>query len=323
MELRILIASIILPIAIVLGISSCTKEVKIDIPDYEQKLVIDGRIETGQPPLVLISKTQNIYAETSLENFLNSFQSGAIVTVSDGTNTVVLDEICSDNLPPGTEAIAAELFGIPEEELANYHLCAYTTFNTAIWGEVGKTYSLKVEFEGKTYTSSTTIEQPTALDSVYWKQDPDPDPGYGFSWARLSDPGNQYDAYMWEVKRINMVNGFPKDANFTKTYSPVFDDEFINGQTFDFGYENPMSWDEDEEVEDQNRGYYKLGDSVVIKLSKMSANVYDYYEKKYLQLQTNGNPFASPTFIPTNINGGAIGIWAGFSPSIDTLYCVE
>jgi hypothetical protein len=62
---------------------------------------------------------------------------------------------------------------------------------------------------------------------------------------------------------------------------------------------------------------------VVIKLSKLSPNVYDYLEKKYLQLQTNGNPFASPTFIPTNITGGAIGVWAGFSPSFDTLYCVE
>jgi len=318
MELRILGISI----ALLCFLGSCTKEVKIDIPDFQQQLVIDGRIETGQPPIVLISKTQDIYAETSLEAFLNGFQSGAIVTVSNGTDTVVLDEICSDNLPPGTEPIAAELFGIPEEDLANYHLCAYTTFNTVMWGEIGKTYSLKVEFEGKTYTSVTKIEQPTALDSVFWKQDPDPDPGYGFSWATLSDPPNQFDAYMWEVKRINIVDGAPKDANFTKTYSPVFDDEFINGQTFDFYYENPMSWD-DESISDKNKGYYKLGDSVLIKLSKMSSPVYDFYEKKYMQLQTNGNPFASPTMIPTNIVGGAVGVWAGFSPSYDTLYCVE
>ena len=318
MEFRILITAVIL----ILSFTSCTKEVKIDIPGYQEKLVIDGRIETGQPPIVLISKTQNIYAETSMEAFLNGFQSGAIVTVSDGTNTVVLDEICTDNLPAGTEAMAAELFGIPEEELANYHLCAYSTFNTSIWGEVGKTYSLKVELEGKVYTSVTTIEQPVALDSVYWKQDPDPDPGYGFSWARLSDPANQNDAFMWEVKRINIVNGEERDANFTKTYNPVFDDEFTNGQTFDFGYENPMTWD-DETVAPKNRGYYQQGDSVVIKFSRMSQDIYDYYSKKYLSLQTNGNPFASPIYIPTNITGGAIGVWSGFSPTFDTLYCIE
>jgi hypothetical protein len=317
MEFRIL--SIL---SLILVLTSCAKDVEIKLPEFEQKLVIDGRIETGQPPIVLISKSQNIYASTSLDAFLNSFESGATITVSDGTTSVVLDEVCTDNLPPGTEAIAAELFGVPEDELANYHLCAYTSFNTAIWGEVGKTYSLKVEFEGKIYTSVTKIEQPTALDSVYWKQDPDPDPGYGFSWARLSDPPNQFDAYMWEVKRINIINGAPRDANFSKTYSPVFDDEFINGQTFDFGYENPMSY-YDESVPGRNKGYYYQGDSVVIKFSKMSADVYEFYEKKYTQLQTNGNPFASPIVIPTNITGGALGVWAGFSPSFDTLYCVE
>lgn len=302
-------------------LSSCTKEVKIDIPGYEEKIVIDGRIETGMPPIVLISKTQDIYSPTTLDAFLNGFQSGAVVTVSDGTNTVVLDEICSDNLPPGTEAMAAALFGIPESELANYHLCAYSTFNTTIWGQVGKTYSLKVELNGETYTSSTKIVNPTALDSVYWKQDLGANQGYGFAWATLSDPGWQYDAYMWEVKRINMVDGATKDPNFKPTYNPVFNDEFFNGQTFDFYYENPSTWDDDL-VADENKGYYQQGDSVVIKFSKLDADVYEFLEKKYMQLQTAGNPFAAPTSIPTNIQGGAIGLWAGYSPTFDTLYCI-
>ncbi|WP_343633751.1 DUF4249 domain-containing protein [Fluviicola sp.] len=316
MEFRVLIA--LLSLIVFLG--SCTKEVKIDIPGFEEKVVIDGRIETGMPPIVLISKTQDIYSPTTLEAFLNSFQSGATVTVSDGTNTVVLDEICSDNLPPGTETMAAALFGIPEDELANYHLCAYSTFNTAIWGQVGKTYSLKVELNGEVFTSSTQIVTPTPLDSVYWKQDPGANAGYGYSWAKLSDPPG-FDAYMWEVKRINMVNGNTKDPAFKATFSPVIDDEFFNGQTFDFFYENPFTWD-DETVAGPDKGYYKQGDSVVIKFSKIDAAVYEFLEKKYMQLGTAGNPFASPTTIPTNIQGGAIGLWGGYSPSFDTLYCV-
>ena len=317
MELRILIFGFLVLSGL---LTSCSKEVKIDIPGYEEKLVIDGKIETGLPPIVLLSKTQDIYAPTNLESFLNGFQSGAVVTVSNGDTTVVLDEICSDNLPPGTEQIAADLFGVPVSELPNYHLCAYTSFNTAIWGEVGKTYTLNVLFEGKTYSSSTTILPPTPLDSLYWKQDQDPDPGYGFSFAQLSDPSIAGDNYMWEVKRINLVNGEPKDANFNKTYSPVFNDEFFNGQTFEFYYENPMSWG-DTDVSDKNKGYYKIGDSVVVKFSKMDKPVYDFWESKILQIQNGGNPFASPTTIPTNISGGAIGVWAGFSPWYDTLVC--
>jgi len=208
MEFRVLIP--LLSLMVFLG--SCTKEVKIDIPGYEEKVVIDGRIETGMPPIVLISKTQDIYSPTTLDAFLNGFQSGAIVTVSDGTTTVVLDQICSDNLPPGTEAMAAALFGISVEELANYHLCAYSTFNPAIFGQVGKTYSLKVELNGEVFTSSTQIVNPTPLTSVYWKQDPGANPGYGYSWADLTDPPG-YDAYMWEVKRINIVDGAPKERS--------------------------------------------------------------------------------------------------------------
>lgn len=301
-------------LSIIILFASCTKEVKIDIPGYQEQLVVDGRIETGQPPIVLLSRSNDIYSPTNLDAYLNGFVSGATVTVSDGTTTVVLDEICSDDLPPGTEDQAAELFGIPASELGNYHLCAYTSFNPAIWGQVGKTYYLTVEFEGKTYTSSTQILQPNNLVNTYWK----PDAGqteYGYSWATLADPANQFDGYRWEVK-------YSSETMFTKTFNPFFDDQFFDGLTFDFAYENPMSF-EDETLEDEFRGYYKLGDTIVIKLSKIDEAVYEFMEKKYTQMYSSGNPFATPTNIPTNIIGGALGVWAGYSPSFDTLICVQ
>lgn len=298
---------------------SCTKEVTIEIPGFEEKLVIDGQIETGQPPFVLISRSKDIYAPTDLDAFLSSFVSGAIVTMSDGTTTFTLDEVCTDNLPPGSEEFAEAIFGVPASELANYHLCAYTSFNPAAFGQVGKTYSLSVTFEGKTYTGSTQIVEPTALDSLFWKPEPDI-PDHGYSHAILSDPLNNFDAYKWEVKRINVVDGSPKDLRYQPTYSPVFDDEFINGETFEFFYENPMSYD-DETIPDNRKGYYKQGDSVVVKLSKMDFNVYEYMITRYTQLQSNGNPFASPTNIITNLQGGCLGVWAGYSPTFDTLVC--
>ena len=307
-------------IVVVFLLQSCTKEVEIDIPGYVEKLVIDGSITTGQPPLVILSKSKDIYAPTDQAAFLSGFVSGATVTVSDGTTTVQLDEICSDDLPSGTEEIAAQLFGVTVDELANYHLCAYTTFNQAIWGQIGKTYSLTVVVEGKTYTSETEIVPPVSLDSSFWVAD-DKYPDYGYSWATLSDPVGTYDTYMWEVKKINLgTDGQPANQFFTKTYTPVFDDVFFDGLTFDFFYENPMSY-KDTIIEDKYKGFYELGDTIVIKLSKMDRYVYDYFEKKYVQLTTAGNPFATPTNIPTNIIGGALGIWAGFSPSYDTLIC--
>jgi hypothetical protein len=312
----------ILYITLALLLFQCQKEVIIDIPGFEEQLVIDGRIETGQPPLVLLSRSKNIYAPTDIQSYLNGFVSGATVTVSDGTTTVQLVEICSDNLPPGAEIIASELFGIPVSQLASYHLCAYTTLDPTIWGQVGKTYALIVSFEGKTYTAETSILPPTPLVNTFWKHDGNL-LNYGYSWATLADPSGTYDAYRWDVKRINHnPDGSTKDLAFTPTYNPVFDDQFFNGLTFEFFFENPMSFD-DESVAGEYKGYYVLGDTVVIKLSKMDRKVYDFLEKKYVQVNSGGSPFASPTNIPSNISGGALGVWAGYSPAFDTLICTE
>lgn len=299
---------------ITLLITSCTKEVQIDIPGYEEQLVIDGSIETGMPPLVLLSRTNDIYSPTNLDAYLNGFISGAIVTVSNGTTTVQLDEICTDNLPAGTEELAAAIFGIPASEIVNYHLCAYTSLNSAIWGEVGKTYELTVTFEGKTYTSTTRILQPTPMVDTYWK----PDGSYtdrGYSWGKLNDPAGQYDAYRWEVKMKN-------DPTYTKTFNPFFDDDFFDGLTFDFAFENPMTCNGEYLPEDY-RCYFKEGDTIIIKLSKLDRESFEFMEKKYIQMYSAGNPFATPTNIPSNIKGGALGIWAGYSPWYDTLICVQ
>lgn len=298
----------------VFALSSCTKEVIIDVPGFVEQLVIDGRIETGQPPIVLLSKSKEIYAPTDIDAFLNGFISGATVTISNGTSSIQLDEVCSDNLPAGTEEIAAAMLGIPADQLANYSICAYTTLDPNFYGEVGKTYTLTVSYEGKTYSAVTSIVQPTSLVSTFWQ----PESGltnHGYSWATLADVANQYDAYYWEVKRLNDTLS---DFAFEPTYSPVFNDEFFDGLSFEFWYENPFG----EEMPDSTRWMYALGDTVVIKLSKIDYNSYEYFEKKMVQLQTAGNPFATPTNIPTNITGGALGIWAGFSTSFDTLICV-
>lgn len=309
---------IIAYIFILFTIVSCTKEVEIDIPGFEEKLVIDGRIETGQPPVVLISHSRDIYSPTDLEAFMNSFVSGAVVTVSDGTNTYPLTEMCTDNLPPGSEAFAAEFFGVSEAEIASYHLCAYVSLDPSSFGQVGKTYTLNVSYDGQSYSGSTQILTPTALDSVFWKPEDDLT-DWGYSWARLSDPIGSGDAYHWEVKRLNHdADGNPKDNGYKTTWSPVFDDEFIEGKTFDFFYENPMSW-EDETIPNDYKGYYHLGDTVVIKFSKIDPLVYEFLEKKHLQIQTNGNPFATPTNVISNLSGGCLGVFAGYSPTFDTL----
>jgi hypothetical protein len=297
---------------------ACTKEVQIDIPGYEEQLVIDGRIEPNSPPFVILSSSKDVYAPTNLEAYLNSFVTGAKITVSNGIKTVVLDEICTDNLPPGSENMVAQLFGIPAADLVGLHICAYSTFDTEIWGEIGKTYTLKVEYDGKEYNASTTLKTPIGLDKTFWKPEVKY-PDYGFGWASLSDPADDFNGYLMEVKRINLDSeGQEKDPVFTTIFNPAFNDEFVNGTTFDFGFNNPMSY-RDDSVPNEYKGYYRIGDTVVTRLTSLDASAYEFLEKKYLQINTAGNPFAVPTNVPSNFTGGALGAWIGYSPAYDTL----
>ena len=296
---------------LIMGLNSCSKEVKIDIPGFDEQIVIDGSIETGTPAIIFLSNSKDIYAPTDINSYLSGFISGATVTVSNGTITDTLTEICTDNLPAGFESIASAFFGLPIEQLVNLHLCAYVS--TGIVGEVGKTYTLKVLYNNKTYISSTKIENPTALDNLFWREQVNL-PGYGFSWAKITDSPIMGDAYRWEVKNLG-------DLFYSKPFQPFTDDRFYNGKTFEFSVENPMSF-KDQTIENQYKGYYKLGDTIVVKFSKLGKKEYQFFEKKYNQIYSGGNPFATPTNIPTNIEGGALGIWAGFSPWYDTLICV-
>lgn len=296
---------------LIVGLNSCSKEVKIDIPGFDEQIVIDGSIETGRPAIIFLSNSRDIYAPTDIDSYLSGFISGATVIVSNGTITDTLIEICTNNLPPELDSIAAEYFGVPIEQLVDLNLCGYVS--TGIIGEVGKTYTLKVIHNNKTYTSSTKIENPTVLDNLFWKEQANL-PGYGFSWAKITDSPVMGDAYRWEVKNIN-------DGSFSKPFQPFTDDRFYNGLTFEFSVENPMSF-RDSTIENQYKGYYKLGDTIVVKFSRLGKKEYQFFEKKYNQIFSGGNPFATPTNIPTNIEGGALGVWAGFSPWYDTLICV-
>lgn len=308
MELRILNLAYF---ALVLSVFwRCTKEVKIDIPGYKEQLVVDGRIETGQPAIVLLSKSANVYSSTNFESYLNSFVDDAVVVLSDGTQSVTLTKICTDDLPPGFEQIAAGIFGIPIEILVNLHLCAYVSLD--MFGEIGKTYTLQITHQDKQYSASSKIQNPVALDALFWQ----PEGNFtdrGFSWAKLSDPATTADAYLWEVKYL-------QDIQFSKTFNPYFNDKFFNGLTFDFAYENPMSF-QDTTSNNPYRGFFKYGDTIVVKMSKLGMNEYNYFEKKYNQIFSGGSPFAVPTNIPSNIQGGALGIWVAYSPWFDTLVC--
>jgi hypothetical protein len=300
---------------------SCTKEVELELPPFVEKVVVEGRIETGMPPFVILTKSRDFYGETGLDELANSFVHDAQITVSDGSNTVTLIEICANDIDPDLLPLVSEILGIDPEQLSLINFCAYTSLSLDFVGEVGKTYALNIQFEGETYTSQTTLAPAPVIDSLYFLIEPSKQE-HGFGWCVLNDNAATYNGHFFEMKRIHKNSlGEQADQFFRHSLSSAFDDTFFNGLTFKFGFTNIGSY-RDDDIADEFKGYYKTNDTVVVKLSSLDYAVFKFHEMKLIQVASEGNPFASPTYIPSNIEGGAMGCWAGFSPVFDTLICV-
>lgn len=301
-------------------LNACVKDISLDLPPYEPKIVVEGRIETGIPPFVLLSNSLDLYAPTSLDDIQNNFITDAEVYVNNGVDTVQLDLICTDSLDPQLIPIVAEILGMTPQDLQNINICAYSTVDPNWFGMIGTTYNLEIRWNGESHFSTTEIKMPLPLDSLFFSERPNL-PGFGFMSATLTDPAGPGDAYRWETRRLNKYSdGTDKDPVLLAPFNSAFDDQFFDGITFSFYYDNPGSY-EDSTVADQNRGYYAIGDTVVVKWSTIDLGVFEFLRYEDAQIANGGSPFASPINIPTNISNNALGLWAGFSPSYDTVVC--
>jgi len=283
-------------------------------------LVVEGRIETDGFPIVLLSKSQNVYAATDLMAYLGSFISDASVTVSNGQQSLDLELFTIAELPLASQKTVAEMLKVELHQVIFLPIPVFSTTNEALRGEVGKTYTLKIEENGKSHSGSTTLFPPVPLQALYWKPSTE-NAEYGFVVGRLADPANQYNAYKWEAKRITIqANGAELDTLFRRGPGSYFDDRYFDGLTFEFEAANRQRRKDTTHLEEFRR-YYRYGDIVVAKFSRIDRNVFDFFNKMNEQIGNAGNPFAVPVNAPSNING-ALGIWAGVSTWYDTVVCL-
>lgn len=316
-------AARLLPLALLLA--ACEKEITVDLPVTEPKVVVEGTIETGQPPIVILTRTQSYFAPTSISSIASIFIQDALVTVDDGNMVHVLDRICSSEIPEELLDEAAAATGLSAALLAQANICIWTKLNNSLLGEEGRTYRLRVEADGKVLTSATKLPSGIALDSTWFKlalRRPDDD-SLGFVWAHLSDPDTAGNAYRWYARRINLgTDGEPKDSRFIAPLFSVFEDRYVNGLSFDFNYnrgQQPYSDAEDDNNEES--GFFKRGDTVVVKFASIGLPEYQFYNTAYNNITSQGDVFSTPSNAQGNIEGG-LGVWAGFGVRFDTVICV-
>lgn len=269
----------------------CQKEITVDLPDVESKIVVDGGIYTGQFAQVTLTNSAGYFDPIDSSSLAGYLISNAVVTLTDGALIDTLRITFDPTLP------------IP-----------FVYRGSVIVGQPGRTYSLRVVADGKTATATTTIPQPIALDSTWYKLDGTQD-SLGFIWANLNDPAAIGNGYRWFAMRLT------KDDRFLPPFGSAFDDKFINGQDFDFAFNRPVE-PGSTAPDDQNgdRGYYRVGDTVLVQFCTIGIPEVEFFRTYESIIGNQGNPFAAPGVAETNVQGG-LGIFCGYAPSIDTVIC--
>jgi hypothetical protein len=278
-------------------VTACEKAISIQPETQKQVLVVDGTIENGQLPFIMLSTSLNYFSTINPEILLASQVSNAKVTISDGSVTRILKEF-KQSLGGG------------------YNLVYYSDDSTnpggAFRGEEGKTYQLTIDYNSNTYTSVTQIPRVVkTVDSLWWTPAPgnNPDTTNAVVMAKINDPvgyGN-YIRYFTKVNRGQFLPGF----------NSVFDDQVVDGTVYDAQVDRGIV--RDGIRNDEEYGYFKKGDTVTVKLANIDKATFDFWRTVEFGYQSVGNPFSSPTKVLGNISNGALGAFCGYGIQYKTL----
>ncbi len=260
----------------------CNDNLNLDIPEPDDKIVIDGWIDHGQFAKVLLTRNSPYFSIIDSASIRALVLTWAKVTVDDGENSEILTLRRNDDyFPP------------------------YIFEGNEIIGDTGKIYKITAEYGGKTAWAFTTIPSKVKLDTTYFKLEPNSD-SLGSINIEFTDPPETKNYYRILTKRIG------KDRRYNSLMVMSIDDIFFSGQKAELSLSRgPESF-----FLSEGNKYFKLGDSVSIKFCTIDKYHFDFwnsFQEEYLNAR---NPFASSlSEIKSNVQGDGLGIWGGYGAS--------
>lgn len=281
-------ASIPLILTIMLG-TACEKQIKVEVQDTKGMLVVEGMVEDGSFPSVTLSRSLDYFSKITPDQLLASFVHDAKITVSNGITTHQLREYRGN----GTY----------------FYTVDTADLSSAFVGERGTSYTLRIEVEGKTFTSITTIpEGRLSLDSMWWKRVEGKDTTKARLFVKVTDP----------PERGNYIRYFTarNKENFLPGLNSVFDDRVVNGTTFEVPLEAGV--DKNTTVDMDEYGFFKRGDTVRLKFCNVDHGTYDFWRTLDFAYTSTGEPFATSTRVLSNVKG-ALGYWGGYCVTYKTI----
>ena len=304
---------------------SCQEEITLDLPKADDKLVIEGSIENGFPPYIIITKNGGYFdpidSETFDNLFVNDIESVEIwYNDNDGVklDSVILEQITFfDSLPPiytDIDHVQAQ-FTSPQDRLP------YD------FSKSGRTYYLEIKWNNQVISSSTTIPEVTPLDCLWVEKSENSKEEYEYDIRALySDPADQDNFILLKSKRIqhfeykDSLECQAKDRpdNSLKLID-AGSDILINGESFetyfprpnDNGFPTGNYNSYHTEICDDGDTLVFKEDIVLIKYCQIDEPSLKFWRGLIRQVGTNGNPFSEPMNLVSNINNG-LGVFTGY-----------
>ena len=268
--------------------SSCNYDLDIDIPELDDKIVIDGWIEQNKKATVFLTANSPYFTTIDSASLRNLVLTRAKVTIDNGEETEVLILRRNENyFPP------------------------YFYQSNRISGEIGKSYTITAEYGGKTAWATTVITEPVDIDTVFFNL-AEGDDSLGVIHIEFTDPVESKNYYRILTKRVGI------DDKFNSILAMALDDKYFTGEKARFTLlRAPSSFI----TVDEDENYYRLGDTVAIKLCTISKDHYDFWNSYQEEILNVANPFASSlTEVLSNVKGDGLGIWGGYGAKYDTVY---
>ena len=256
---------ILLLSAFVALLSSCTKVVDLKLNEPENKIAVDGLISNrAGESFVKLAYTKGYLSSDAPETIID-----AQVSVRDNDGNLTLFTTPNNDglyLPP-----------------------------TNFVGEVGKTYTLDVQYEGESLSAESTMNDTVSGNNVNVIKadvtDPYLDAGYHLL-ATIKKYKEEDSFYKGEI----FINGV-KQMN-TASDIVVFDDRmFEAGEELETGL---FLWAEISEDDEKPQ----MGDVVTLQLISISEETYDYLQALSETPMQGGLFGKTPANVPSNIEGG-------------------
>ncbi|MBE51369.1 MAG: hypothetical protein CMP51_06745 [Flavobacteriales bacterium] len=323
----------ILFISIILLVS-CREEIDLDLFPADQRMVVQGSIEPGFPPYIILTKNQGYFDPINSNTYNDLFIKDAEVTVWKRNENGGIDSIKLEPLPPPLDTL-------PIYTDINYMIQFLLNQETPIpypFSQAGNSYNLEIKWNDNIITGTTTIPNPVPYDSI-WIEETEfeyDEPRKCIIFCTYTDPDTIGNNFVLRSKRIYHgikdsipylypQNAIANDADESLLLVDAGIDILINGTTFDFPIYRPSD-NGGFANGTYNSTHYKkykdtltngkdsvlvAADTVLLKFNQVDVTALKFWRGVVRNVTSGGNPFAEPMNLSSNINGG-LGTWTGF-----------